>query len=202
MAKIVDHDERRAEILRKAIRLFSETGYQQVTFQQLAGVCGLSRTAFYKYFKSKRDIFDCTITLLVQEIAEEVRLRTSRTSGLDAAKKLTLLLEYGVDTCLRYQRLVQTIIEYLIDLRRQGEPVERKILRHTASYRYAVNKIIKEGIASGEFRQVSPSGATDMLFAMLQAVVIKIMFYDDLDRNRLMKHCKIIVTSLKANGGE
>ena len=56
MVKVVDHDERRREILSKALSLFANLGYPQVTYQQLAEVCGLTRTALYKYFVNKRDI--------------------------------------------------------------------------------------------------------------------------------------------------
>ena len=65
MSKQVDHASRKREILRKACHLFEEMGYQQVTFQQLADVCGLSRTALYKYFNTKKEILDNAINQLI-----------------------------------------------------------------------------------------------------------------------------------------
>lgn len=199
MGKVVDHDERRQEILRKALQLFSDMGYQQVTFQQLAEVCGLSRTAFYKYFSSKKEIFDEALYHLVQGIGEDVKSHLEKHSMLSASEKLELVLQHAIDTCLKDQALLRTIVEYLIAQRRQGESVERKIMKHTATFRYEINSIIHEGIASGEFKSVSPIMTTDILFCLLQSVVIRIMFYNDTDRDKLMQHCEIIIQAIKAN---
>ena len=58
MAIIVEHDKRKHEILEKALDVFIEEGYEDVTFQKIADRCGITRTTLYIYFKNKRRTYD------------------------------------------------------------------------------------------------------------------------------------------------
>ena len=49
---------RKDQIIEQATRLFSHHGYDKVTIKQLAGVCGISEPALYRYFPSKEAIYD------------------------------------------------------------------------------------------------------------------------------------------------
>ena len=57
MAIVVEHDKRKREILDKALDVFVEEGYEDVTFQKLAARCGITRTTLYIYFRNKQEIF-------------------------------------------------------------------------------------------------------------------------------------------------
>lgn len=58
MPKIVDHDAYREELARKAIEIFRRRGYQGISLRTLARELGISKSAFYHYFASKKEIFD------------------------------------------------------------------------------------------------------------------------------------------------
>ena len=45
-------------ILREALRLFSQKGYDAVSVEQIADAVGIKAPSLYKYYKSKQDIFD------------------------------------------------------------------------------------------------------------------------------------------------
>ncbi|MBQ2528708.1 MAG: TetR family transcriptional regulator, partial [Treponema sp.] len=42
MAVVVEHEKRKHEILGKALDLFIEEGYEDVTFQKIADRCGIT----------------------------------------------------------------------------------------------------------------------------------------------------------------
>lgn len=44
------------EILRTSIELFKEFGYKKVTIDQICTACGISKTTFYYYYKSKESL--------------------------------------------------------------------------------------------------------------------------------------------------
>ncbi len=195
--KIVDHEERRNEVLSKALSLFARMGYEQVTYQQLADVCGLSRTALYKYFPNKKDVFDNALYHLVQYIGSQLKEKVRQNPTMNAAERLEMLAKMSIDMCVDNPELLQTIIEYLLAQKRQGESVERKIRRHTVTFRCEIKNFVQDGIASGEFRQVSPIRFSDMFFSLLQAAVIRIIFYDDADKDHLIVQCKTLIDSIK-----
>ena len=63
MTILVDHQLRRNMILERAFALFAAEGYGGVTYQKIADRCEISRTAIYKYFKNKEEIFTYAIIL-------------------------------------------------------------------------------------------------------------------------------------------
>ena len=48
--------EREDELLQKAIRLFSQGGFQETSLQEIARELGITRPLFYYYFESKEDL--------------------------------------------------------------------------------------------------------------------------------------------------
>jgi len=67
MPKIVDSDQYRTELLRKAFDLLAEKGYAQVTTRQLSSELGISTGALYHYFPSKKALFE----QLVDEMGQQ-----------------------------------------------------------------------------------------------------------------------------------
>ena len=50
-------DERREELLRAGVELFSARSYDEVSIDEIAGAVGISRGLLYHYFPSKRDFY-------------------------------------------------------------------------------------------------------------------------------------------------
>jgi AcrR family transcriptional regulator len=48
-----DHDEKRAQILKSAAKVFAEAGYDRASMTQLARDCGISKANIYHYYDSK-----------------------------------------------------------------------------------------------------------------------------------------------------
>lgn len=67
MPKIVDSDQYRKELLRKAFGLLAEKGYAKVTTRQLSKELGISTGAMYHYFPSKQALFE----QLVEELGQQ-----------------------------------------------------------------------------------------------------------------------------------
>lgn len=198
MAKVVDHDERKRDILQKSLGLFARMGYPQVTYQQIADSCGLTRTALYKYFKNKRDVFDNALYQLVQNIDLQLHEKIQANPALKSSEKLEMLLSDSVDLCLSNPALMHSIVEYLIAQKRQGQCIEKKIKRHIIGFQRFIQHLVIEGIENGEFNNsIRPSEVGDMLLGLIQSVCIRIMFYDDTDREKLLKQCRIIISAMQ-----
>ena len=80
MAIIVEHEKRKRKILEKALDVFVEEGYEDVTFQKIADRCGITRTTLYIYFKNKREIFLWSIKQLVSGIETTIMQIVNNTS--------------------------------------------------------------------------------------------------------------------------
>ena len=62
---------REQQIVEKARQLFSQTGYQSISLQDIADELGITRPAFYYYFKSKDDLLWRLISNLGGELLAE-----------------------------------------------------------------------------------------------------------------------------------
>lgn len=197
MGIVVDHDERQREILIKALKLFGERGYPDVTYQQIATVCGLSRTTLYKYFQNKRQIFGGAIMYQVAVIGRRFQESVKSSPDLNASEKLNLVLSQTIDLLFRSRRLLQAILDYLIDQRRQDLPVARRIRRHTVAFRRTLKKLVQEGIDSGLFRVTDPDLAANLLYGLMESASLRITLIENTDPDELQRLCRLLIDSLK-----
>ena len=68
-------EERRGQIVRAAVKLFSEQGYYTTTIQQIAREAGISTGLIYQYFRDKDDILLLTLRLVLETYEKEIPLR-------------------------------------------------------------------------------------------------------------------------------
>ena len=51
-----------------ALHLFARDGYEAVSVSQIAGELDMTKGALYRHYKSKRDIFDCIVQRMEQQM--------------------------------------------------------------------------------------------------------------------------------------
>lgn len=54
------------KILNTALKLFARDGYEAVSVSMIAGELGMTKSALYKHYKNKRDIFDSIVERMYQ----------------------------------------------------------------------------------------------------------------------------------------
>lgn len=65
-------EERRGQIVRAAVKLFSEDGYYTTTIQQVARQAGISTGLIYQYFRDKDDILFLSLKLVLDAYEQEI----------------------------------------------------------------------------------------------------------------------------------
>jgi AcrR family transcriptional regulator len=87
-------DERRAELLRIGMRLFSTRAYEEIWVEEIAEVAGISRGLLYHYFPTKRDFYVAVSRAAAAESGE----LTAPDQSLPPAERLRA----GIDAFVRY----------------------------------------------------------------------------------------------------
>ena len=136
MPKIVDHDNRKREILEKALELFSLSGFHASSFAEIAESCGLSRTNMYNYFKSKEEIFFYAVEDIFNRISVEID-RIARQTNVSIVQKLSSIYEMFTNNSAigRYsfiitelaQKLKSENAEFLAKLQEAAKALRQKI---------------------------------------------------------------------------
>jgi AcrR family transcriptional regulator len=183
MGIVINHEARRSAIISKSIQLFAEQGYDGVTYQKIADSCGIARTTLYKYFHSKRQIFNYAIwevaNLLIGRFAEILNPRDSVLTRLDR-------LLHAVLQLLFEQRVILTVIlAYILAAQRSGQNLERMIARHTIGLRRILHRLVVEGVRKGELQSVNTRITTELLYAQLEAAILRLTVSQNADFKEL-----------------
>ncbi|MBY6068716.1 TetR/AcrR family transcriptional regulator [Leisingera aquaemixtae] len=158
-----DHDEKRAQILKSAAKVFADSGYDRASMTQLARECGISKANIYHYYDSK----DAVLYGLLDTYLCELR---DRVCGVD--------LE-GLGTEDRLRRIVSEIMlayqgadhEHQVQLGAMGAlPEEQQ--KHLRGYQREMVQFMSDAL-----KNVAPEifngdaaklrGATMSVFGML-----------------------------------
>jgi len=185
MSIVVDHERRRRDILDRSIALFGESGYDGVSYRRIAERCGLARTTIYKYFKSKRDIFDAGVLQVTQQMAESY-LRVMARTRASAESRLRELMVAVLDTTMEQRILLHVGLDYLLSRRRAGADVSRRLRRHTVGIKRMLDRVLVEGIQNGEFPGAERGTSMHLLYAILEAAVLRLTVEGKVNREALV----------------
>ncbi|MBQ7618754.1 MAG: TetR/AcrR family transcriptional regulator [Treponema sp.] len=173
MAIVVEHDKRRREILEKALDVFVDEGYEDVTFQKIADRCGITRTTLYIYFKNKREIFLWSIKQLTGSIEEKLKATISdqELSCQDALRKILMQI---VDECERNNRLFTVLLSYLLNLQKKGVDPAERVRRRMLRLRQLIDTVLIRGMKSGEFKKIGVHVAYEMFYGLIQSAIFRL----------------------------
>lgn len=173
MAIVVEHDKRRREILEKALDVFVDEGYEDVTFQKIADRCGITRTTLYIYFKNKREIFLWSIKQLTGSIEEKLKATISdqELSCQDALRKILMQI---VDECERNNRLFTVLLSYLLNLQKKGVDPAERVRRRMLHLRQLIDTVLIRGMKSGEFKKIGVHVAYEMFYGLIQSAIFRL----------------------------
>jgi AcrR family transcriptional regulator len=177
MAIVVEHDKRKREILDKALDVFVEEGYEDVTFQKLAARCGITRTTLYIYFRNKQEIFLWSIKQLTQGIEESLTEIITH-DEYSSKEKLQRFCTSLVDMCLENKKLFNIVLMYLMQIKKAGKDPGEKVRRRIIRLRHLLSNIIIDGIKKSEFKEISVKAANDMFYSLILSTIFRLAILD------------------------
>lgn len=195
MAIVVEHEKRKKEILDKALDLFMENGYEDVTFQKIADKCGVTRTTLYIYFKNKKEIFTWSIKQLTNEI-ESSLLKIIDNRDLSYEERLKSVLHTILQKCVDNYRLFVITLTYLLQLKNTGKDTKKIVQRRIIRLRHLLSTVIIDGITSGNFKKVNVHEANELIFNLIEAAVFRLTVFGPQDIQALQKSFDLTVSAL------
>jgi AcrR family transcriptional regulator len=67
-----DHDQKRAQILKSAAKVFAEQGFDRASMTQLARECGISKANIYHYYDSKDAILFDILEVYLRDLRDRI----------------------------------------------------------------------------------------------------------------------------------
>ena len=168
MAKEINHNERRRMVVVKAMRLFAQMGYSKVSFLTLSEATGIARTALYRYFKSKRELFDEAIHEITGGLMVELSDIIDRKEPV--AVRLELVCTQVIDEIYRKREFFLAIFDFVFSMVRAGENMTGRIALFTDGLKHVYRKLLSEGVRTGEISgNLNPQEMADVFFSLMES---------------------------------
>lgn len=137
------------EILQAAIALFQAKGFHATSMQDLADAVGLQKGSLYHYIRSKEELLLKIMNQAFEALSS--RLRDISAKPLPARTKLELAVRSHIEVVGAQLGAATVFVREVHALSDE----QRAVFRHNRkSYTDTFDRIIADGIATGEFRSV------------------------------------------------
>lgn len=154
---------RRYQIFEGAKRVITRKGFERATIREIAEESGMRIPTMYQYFKNKDEIlaliFDTYLARMEKNLRDAIHAKHTATEKLVAAISATLA------SINLYRREMLVMMQDTKSLRPEMRTsVVNKMLRYLGIF----TTIIKDGVDSGEFRDVDPELYGNLIPMMCQ----------------------------------
>ena len=167
-------DERKRLVARRALPLFVRLGYDKVAFQDISEATGVPRTAIYRYYRTKRQIFDAAIFEVIKEIRASIaEIRKRKLSAVDQLRGVCSLI---CDLLYRERDFVQVIFTFVFAKIASGEDMATRVVEFTGGLKTTFASILSAGLEDGSIRQeFEPGIMSEPFFANFESAALKML---------------------------
>ncbi len=166
-------DQRRMEIVRAAIRIFSQNGYHRTKVADITEALGISTGTFYLYFSNKRDLFIEVIEDVVRNIVGDAAKGIK--GEKDLVKRLEIRARVFHENYIRYNEILNQLRAEIAG----EESWPREKIRHIYhELTQPVIREIQEAVEQGILRKIDPDLAAYALTGLIEMMSFR-MSMDD-----------------------
>jgi len=209
MAIIVEHDKRRKQILRKALDVFIEEGFEAASYQKIADRCKITRTTLYLYFRNRQEIFNFSIKQFMMELEHDI-IKVKDNPSLSHPVKIKKTLSLIFTRLEENRRLLSIVLDYLLTKNPEKQKAKKpssgkieilpdvRVRRRTIRLRHILSAMIITGIKTGQLKKVDIGTANDLFFSLIEAGVVRLTVFQRESIADLNKIVELIVEGLKS----
>ncbi len=186
-------EERRKQILDAAMLVFTRHGYDKARMDDIAQEAGLSKGSLYWYFESKKDLFLALLNATTGDIEPLGEIGPGHGSASDRIRLMANLLR----EMMGGKELTSITANFVLQ-HRHDEVIRKTINDVYESYLGLFANVIRDGIASGEFRDdLDPEHAAGAMVAAFDGLEMQVLFLPEMDwQTRTDQMVEIFVSGL------
>jgi AcrR family transcriptional regulator len=189
-------EESRQKILQAAFEAFAEKGFEKTSMDDIVKRSGLSKGTLYWHFTNKRELFLATIQMPFQLIEMQLNALVEQ-EGTTAEDRIRTFFAQVSDYLAPNKNTIGLLVDAFFQSYQSQDA--RDMMRDLyARYIGAVEQIIQQGIARGEFREVDAHMTAVVLMAGGDGVTIYMLLDPAWDVPTALKMMvEMVINSLK-----
>jgi len=194
--KIIDHDQRRLEIVLATKKLIIEGGFQAATMREIAAAAGYANGALKRYFDGKDDILMATSRYATSVLIERLQQTVQGLQGLDAVSAIFEQTMPDREDNRELARVLITFWERSIGHRE----LSRVFRRNLNPWRQMTTMYLSQAAQNGELAgQVDPQTLADELLTLTVGAHVMVQLNNREDAIRLqVGHLRRKIDQLRA----
>lgn len=160
--------QKRKYIIEKARTVFAEKGFKNVTMKDIVDACEISRGGLYLYFSSTDELF---LSVLSDDSDDEDTVLASISGSAAAGDMLALFLKEQKKEILRKKNNL-TVATYEYFTLHKAAALDNPLKRQFDTAVKIVEKLIENGVETGEFYCENPLGCARNLMYVVEGLKI------------------------------
>lgn len=157
---------RRDEILRVAVKLFSQNGYRATRLSDVADTLGFTRAALYYYFRSKSEILVALVGEAGKQLVEGLQ-DALREKNVDPVEKLRRVLH---NHTMQYILQPQLFTVFRAEVAELPKALRRDLNEAERDYLRAVEALVEEAMTTKRFKTRPVVPTTLAIISMCNSV--------------------------------
>ncbi len=195
MPKIVDHEQRKKEILEVSLKLFATQGMSRINLATIAKECGISRPTLYQYFKDKDEIFQYALKSITDTMLEQYHMYAeSQVNTVDTLKSICSAI---IMTAYEKQAFLTNLADIMFQLRKNGKDFGRDMRKRTIRLNHLFFTLFQRGIAQQEIREIPIKEIISQIFAMMEAFAFQMAIVPEYEPQPSMRVLDLYLESLR-----
>ncbi len=164
---MVNREDRQREILLAAANLFLRKGYERTTIEDITNAVGINKAMLYYYFPDKQRV-------LFEIIISSMQLMLRQSKAIERLKispknKLELLIQKHL---MLYADLKSVPAIAHAEMRNLSPRLLKQCIASRDRYEGTFRSVIREGIESGEFRNIDVNLTAAFILGLLNSVTV------------------------------
>lgn len=173
-------DERKAQILEAALKIFARKGFFGARTDDIAKEAGVSKGLLYWYFESKDAIIHALLDWLFEpdlRALEHLVAQHERPAG----ERLLAVAEQALESLPAIEPTLPVAYEYYALAGRPG-PVREALRKYYLRYRDLLTQLIAQGVEQGEWDAPNPKEMATIWLAQFEGLLLMwVLMPDDID---------------------
>ena len=195
MPKIVNVEEKKAEIHQAAAQVFFEKGYEATTLTDIAKAGNIGRSTIYQYFKNKEEIFYEFSIAFFSELVQSLDEIMQR--EIHATEKLKLMLSVFVfENEANTERLFQ-LAKVLLFLKSNTPHFENKFKFLYLSVQDMFFQVIEYGKNNQEIKDCDTESMTTAIFGLAQSIILQTYLGSQSNKDHYLDAVSLLIDGIK-----
>jgi AcrR family transcriptional regulator len=195
MPKIVDHEQKRRDIMKSAIRMFNEKGFEKTRISDIADDAKISRTTIYQYFRDKESLFEGTVEYVIGRLHTKIRDITADTS-IPFYDKVTAITSEVLKRH-KYTSIFLTLVEKWMEENENTREQYKALEMYSEKLKEIFENLFEEAKKNDEIGEICHKTMSVILYSMIEGLLAYFVNNNEEDVETYIQTVSYLLNGLK-----